>query len=234
MVLGKYNGGKAMARKRIDWETLEPALRKLKKENLLQVLHDAYQALPASRVASVFGGYVDLTTPDSTISSRTRRSTAPQRLLEAVEQFHADSLAGQYYESFNVNSKNFMDKSEGTELWISECNQFFDKGVALSVQGQQAAVRTAMDLLFELLEEIDTGSDRIIFFADEGGSWQVGIDTDKVLPAYFISLAAVAEPPEYAARVREVIRQHGSYDSEKFLRAAQKAANEAQRKAFEA
>lgn len=53
-----------MARKRIDWETLEPALRKRKKEELLKVLRDAYQALSASDVVSVFGAYVDFTTLD--------------------------------------------------------------------------------------------------------------------------------------------------------------------------
>lgn len=219
-----------MARKRIDWEALEPALRKLKKDELLQVLHEAYQALPSSRVVSVFGKYVDLTTLDSPPPSR--KSGAPRRLLEAVQRFHAESLAGHYYESFQVNSKNFMEKSEGTELWISTCNHLFDKCVELSRQGQHAEVHTAMDLLFELLEQIDTGSDEIIFFADEAGSWQVGIDNEKVLPVYFTSLAAVAEPEEYAARVVEVIGERGSYASEKFLKAARKAANEAQREAL--
>jgi hypothetical protein len=46
-----------MARKCIDWEALEPALRRLKKEELLQVLHHAYRELPASRVVSLFGEY---------------------------------------------------------------------------------------------------------------------------------------------------------------------------------
>ena len=89
-----------------------------------------------------------------------------------------------------------------------------------------------MDLLFELLAQLDTDSDKIIFFADEAGSWQVGINDEKVLPVYFTSLAAVAEPEEYAARVMEVIKERGAYASEKFLEAARKAANEAQRKAL--
>ncbi len=40
-----------MASKRIDWKTLEPALRKLKKDELLHVLRDAYEAqrLPQQR-----------------------------------------------------------------------------------------------------------------------------------------------------------------------------------------
>lgn len=72
-----------MARKSIAWETLEPALRKLKKAELLQVLQEAYQALPASRVVSVFSQYVDLAALDSPPSSQ--KSPAPRRLLEAVQ-----------------------------------------------------------------------------------------------------------------------------------------------------
>jgi hypothetical protein len=219
-----------MARKRIDWEALEPALRRLKKEELLQVLHHAYRELPASRVVSLFGEYVDLTTLHS--PPLARNDAAPRRLFKAVQKFHADSLAGQYYESFRVDSRNFMDKSEGTELWISECNQLFDKCVELSSKGHHAEARKAMDLLFELLHQVDSGSDDIIFFADEGGSWQVGVNEEKVLPAYFRSLAAVAEPDEYAARVLEVIEERGSHDREKLLKVAWRDANEAQRQAL--
>jgi hypothetical protein len=46
IIFRKCNEGKTMTRKRIDWETLEPTLRKLKKEELLQVLHDIYQLRP--------------------------------------------------------------------------------------------------------------------------------------------------------------------------------------------
>jgi hypothetical protein len=211
----------------MEWQTLEPILRKLKKDALLHVLRAAYESLPASRVVSVFGAYVDLTTCET--STPSRKSVAPHRLLEAVHRFHADSLAGHYYESFRVNARNFMEQSAGTALWIRKCNQFFEQCVALSHQGHHAEVRMAMDLLFALLEQIDTGSDDIIFFADEAGSWQVGIDDEKVLPVYLRSLAAVAEPEEYAARAKKVIEGHGAYNAETFFKAARKAANAAQR-----
>lgn len=219
-----------MARRRIDWEVLEPAFRKLKKDDLLQVLHDAYQELPASRVVSVFGAYVDLMALESPPTNA--KGAAPGRLLKAVERFHTDSLAGHYYESFNVNSKNFMDTSEDTDLWISECNQLFDKCVQLSAEGHHAETRSAMDLLFELLAEIDTGNDEIIFFADEGGSWQVGLDDEKVLSAYFSSLAGTATPEEYANSVRNLIEERDAYNHDKFLKSARKVANAAQRKAL--
>jgi hypothetical protein len=80
--------------------------------------------------------------------------------------------------------------------------------------------------------QIDSGSDDIIFFADEGGSWQVGVNEEKVLPAYFRSLAAVTEPDEYGARVLEVIEERGSHDREKLLKVARRSTNEAQRQAL--
>jgi hypothetical protein len=225
------NAGKVMARKPIEWQTLEPVLRTLKKDALLQVLRAAYESLPASRVGAVFGAYMDPTTREASTPARTR--VTPHRLLEAVHRFHAASLAGHYYESFRVNSRNFMEKSEGTKRWIRECNQFFEQCITLSRQGHHAEVRMAMDLLFALLEQIDTGSDDIIFFADEAGSWQVGIDDEKVLPVYLRSLAAVAEPEEYAARAKKVIEGHGAYNAETFFKAARKAANAAQRAALQ-
>ena len=132
-----------MASKRIDWKTLEPALRKLKKDELLHVLRDAYEALPASRVVSVFSEYVDLTRLDAPAHSR--KSSAPKGLLEAVQRFHAESLKGRYYESFNANSRNYMETSEGTELWMRKCRQLFDTCVEHSGQGHHAEVRSTMD-----------------------------------------------------------------------------------------
>jgi len=54
-------------------------------------------------------------------------------------------------------------------------------------------VRQAMDILFGLLNHLDEGNDDVIFFADEGGSWQVGVDWARVLPAWFKVLSATAE-----------------------------------------
>lgn len=219
-----------MAIKRIEWKTLEPALRRLKKDELLHVLREAYDALPASRAVSVFGEYVDLTARNA--PARSGKRATPRRLLEAVQRFHADSLKGQYYESFNVNSKNYMETSEGTELWMRECRQLFDTCVEHSGKGHHADVCRAMDLLFGLLKQLDSGDDEMVFFADEGGSWQVGVDNGNVLPAYFTSLAAMTEPEAYAARVVEIIDAHASYSAEKFLKAARKVANAAQRSAL--
>jgi hypothetical protein len=40
----------------------------------------------------------------------------------------------------------------------------------------------AFDIIFELLDHIDDVNRDILFFADEGGSWALGIEWEKVLP----------------------------------------------------
>jgi hypothetical protein len=133
---------------------------------------------------------------------------------------------------YNVNAKNYMETSGGTELWIRECRQLFDACIEHSGKGHHGEVCAAMDLLFELLDQLDRGGDEVVFFADEGGSWQVGIHEEKVLPIYFTSLAAVAEPEVYAARVKAIIEARGSYNATKLLKAARTVANTAQRSAL--
>jgi hypothetical protein len=213
---------KGMPRKQIDWESIQPSVRKLRKDELLGLLHDAFHALPAARRVKVFREHGESNTG----------KLSPKRVLNEVKKFHADSLARHYYEYFNVNSQNFMEKSEGTDLWITECNQLFDKCMALADKGHHPEARQAMDLLFELLEQIDRDPDSIIFFADEAGSWQVGVDYGRVLPAYFTSLAALAEPDEYAERVTALIKEHASYKRDKLLKAARKVGDTARRSAL--
>jgi hypothetical protein len=51
--------------------------------------------------------------------------------------------------------------------------------------GAIATVREAFELLFALLRRLDRDPDSVVFFADEGGSWQVGVDWRPALAAYF-------------------------------------------------
>ena len=89
-----------------------------------------------------------------------------------------------------------------------------------------------MDFLFGLLNHIDKGNDDVIFFADEGGSWQVGVDWAKVLPVWFKVLSATAEPEEYAERITAMLSRHYSYGRDKMLAIARRTATTDQRKAL--
>ena len=49
----------------------------------------------------------------------------------------------------------------------------------------------------------------MIFFADEGGSWMVGVDWRQVLPAWFRVLSATASPAEIARRFEAFVAATG-------------------------
>jgi hypothetical protein len=74
-----------------------------------------------------------------------------------------------------------------------------------------------MDMLFGLLTHIDEGRDDVIFFADEGDSWQVGVDWAKVLPVWFRVLSATAEPEEYVKRITTLLSCHYCHGRDKML-----------------
>lgn len=157
---------------------------------------------------------------------------AQRTLLKAVKAFREASLRGDYYEGFNVNSKNFMKTSCGTTTWITECNRLLNRCAAAARKERHAQAREGFDTLFDLLRHIDKGYDDVVFFADEGGSWQVCVIWDEIMPAYFKCLAATSEPGDYAGAVTAIIDYFVRYDRDKYLRKARSVANPAQRNAL--
>jgi len=211
----------------IDRDKLRAAIRKLGDEYVFYMLHDAVDLLPPAKLNKIVRKYFDLNrlAPDSDKATNVR-------LLAKLKAFEMASLAGEYYESFDVNSKNSTKKSEGTKGWISECRRFLDCCVKEAKTGDPAEVREAFDIIFGLLDRIDECHDDIIFFADEAGAWQVGVDWEKVLPPWFRVLSATAEPEEYARRIADLLKQHCEYESAKMLAVARKIATPGQRQAL--
>jgi len=218
-----------MARKpiQIDREKLRAEVRKLGIECVFFMLDDAIELLPPAKLLKIAKKYFDLKRlrPDA------QKATKPTLLTE-VKRFEKASLASEYYESFGVNSQNYMQKSTGTSAWIAEYRRLLDRCVISAKDSNPAAVREAMDILFGLLNHIDKGNDDVIFFADEGGSWQVGVDWARVLPAWFKVLSATAEPEEYAERITTLLSCHYSYGRDKMLAIAGRTATGHQRKAL--
>jgi hypothetical protein len=91
-----------------------------------------------------------------------------------------------------------------------------------------------MDILFGLLDHIDEGRDDVVFFADEGGSWQVGVDWAKVLPVWFRVLSVTAEPGDYAERITVLLSRHCSHGRETMPAIARRTATAQQHKALNA
>lgn len=216
-----------MARTPIDRDRLRALVRTFDEEDLLRLLERAIDLLPATKLPALIRGYAK---PSELAVSR----KAPRDLLATVQKFYDDSLKGQFREDFNVNSKNFMKKSRGTMNWIAECERLMGLAIEASGTADPLKTRTTFELLFAMLAELDTGNDRIVFFADEGGSWQVGVAWARVIPAWCKVMAATAEPEEYAASARSVIASFAHWQAEPLLAAALDQATPAQRAALSA
>jgi hypothetical protein len=211
----------------IDRDKLRAAIRRLSPEYVFYMLDDAIDLLPLAELEGIAKKYLDMKRlcPDS---NRQAKAT----LLADVKSFDKASRAGEYYESFMVNSGNCTAQSTGTTAWIATYHRLLDRCVAEETKREPAEIRAAFDILFGLLDYIDECNDDVIFFADEGGSWQVGVDWDKVLPSWFRVLSVTATPEEYAERITSLIRHHCNHDRDKMLAAASNSATAEQREAL--
>ncbi len=71
---------------------------------------------------------------------------------------------------------------EPGSAWIAECGRPFERCIEQSSQRPAADVCQAFEILFGLLRLLSRDPDRVIFFADEGGAWQVDVPWPEVLP----------------------------------------------------
>ena len=211
----------------IDRDKLRAEIRKGGNERIFSMLDDAIELLPPAKLQKLAKKYLDLTRLRPDPAKVTELS-----LLADVKRFEKASLAGEYYESFNVNSQNYTQMSTGTSAWIADYLRLLDRCVTNAKTSNPAEVRQAMDILFALLDHIDECRDDVIFFADEGGSWQTGVDWPKVLPAWFAALSATAEPQEYAKRITALLSSHYRYGRDKMLAIARRIATIPQRQAL--
>jgi hypothetical protein len=109
----------------IDRDKLRAAIRRLGPEYVFYMLDDAIDLLPLTELEGIAKKYLDLKRlrPDG---DRQTKAT----LLADVKAFDKASRAGEYYESFMVNSRNCTAQSTGTTAWIATCNRLLDRCVA--------------------------------------------------------------------------------------------------------
>ena len=125
-------------------------------------------------------------------------SLAPASLLDEVHTFHAASLGGQFYEELPIHFKNTTDQSTGSDAFIAEFDRLIRHCIRAAKTAPPLAVRESFELLFDVLRCIDKGNDDIIFFADEGGSGDVGVDWCSVFPVYFRCVSQTAAAHAFA------------------------------------
>ncbi len=215
-----------MPERPVDREKVRAEVRKLEGADLLVILDRAIDLLPAEKLPGLLEDYA---WPDDL---RSDGPAPPPDLLATVRRFREASLRGEYREDFAVNSRNFQQKSKGTQRWIAECNRLLDLCIAASDGASHADARTAFELIFDLLVRIDDGGDAIIFFADEAGSWQVGVTWRRVMPGWFRVVAETAGPEEYASAVHGMISYFAFFEADRLVPAAMDVANPEQRAAL--
>lgn len=83
-------------------------------------LGEAPDWLPQTRLLELAKRYLDLSMlqPDG---------KPKETLLEELKAFQKASLRGEYYQSFNANSKNYTEKPKGTRAWIANCQRLLDR-----------------------------------------------------------------------------------------------------------
>ncbi|WP_291981412.1 hypothetical protein [Candidatus Accumulibacter sp. ACC005] len=151
----------------------------MRRGDLLIIAERAIELVPKATLKALVGDYVH-------VDDLAEASATPNAFLDEVQTFHIDSLAGRYFEDFAVNSSNCTDIPGASDAFIAEFKRLLLAGcISAADSGQYEVARQAFELLFGLLRHIDECHDDVLFFADEGGSWQLGIDWHSAFAAYF-------------------------------------------------
>lgn len=209
----------------IDRDKVRAEARKLDGTGLRVWLDRAIDMLPDEAFPELIADSVHLR--DVLADENTRPD-----LLRTVRQFHRDSLAGRYFQDFMVNSRNYMDKSQGTETFIAEHSRLVDACLRAQQNGELEVAAEGLGLLIDLMREIDRCERDVVFFADEAGSWQVDVPWERVLPAWFRSLSPTTEAYEWAETVVDALNDFAGYQMDEILAAAREAGTAEQRDAL--
>ena len=212
-------------RRTIDRDKVRVEARKLDGTGLRIWLDRAIDRLSDDAIAEVFDGYVHL---NAVLADEGIKPS----LLASIQRFFQDSIAGHYYEDFLVNSHNFMDTSGGTQVFIAEHSRLVDACLRAEAAGDLETAGKGLGVLIDLMREVDRGTHDIVFFADEAGSWQVGVAWQRVLPCWFRSLTPCLEPTVWAKTVADSIKKFARGQVDSILATTYASASPEQREAL--
>ncbi len=149
-------------------------------------------------------------------------------LLNQIEDFRRESLAGVYYAPFMINSKNWTHIPEETHEWFARLGDFLQADAQLTARGGHQHAVACFGILYELIEKMENGDE--VVFADELGSWMIPADEKQIIAAYLTSLVAVASPEEFTAAALPLVRRDSweSFGNQVYATAMQ-VADEVQR-----
>lgn len=168
---------------------------------LLDLLKHAYNVMKIDQRRDVFGTYVRSLPPEPIDG---------EDLLIEIEVFRDDSLAGYYYEPFEIRSYNYRHIPEETEAWFEKMGDYLKASRQLTEQGDHTDAVACFRILYALIDRMEDGQE--IVFADEYGSWMIPGDEKTYIAAHMTSLAATTTPNAFTEAAIPLIRRD-SYQS---------------------
>jgi len=175
-------------------EKLFTYLKEQPASELLELLDACYCHMKTGEIQSVFGDLEDKFLAEAPSDG--------EEILNSVQKFIAASLNGDYYAPFDINSKNFMNVPEETDMWFEKLAELLTESLQLSQQGDHISAVKCFGALYELIDTVMASGELV--FADELGMWMLPIRQEPCIKAYLESAAAILEPEEYVEVVDQL------------------------------
>jgi len=178
--------GEKVSQERVWW-----LLRSLERDALMVIAARALLEVPVSELERVLQGY-------ARAADVLRRSgeQAPG-LLASVERFCNHARQGHFYEDSGSN-----ESSNTTQEFVGRCRLLFDRALTEGCAPQE--LRAALEGLFGLVQELTEEPDMLVHFPPTAGVQSLGIDWQRVAPAYFHAVARSAGEPELERAVEQL------------------------------
>jgi len=127
-----------------------------------------------------------------------------RELLDEIAIFVENSHNGAYYEPFEINSQNFNNIPDETSDWLERAGDLLKDCYLLSKQGELEDAVHGFSMLYELIQEVESGEE--IIFSHETVTYLLPGDLDEYLAAYIQSLSQIASTQQFIDAIVPLVR----------------------------
>jgi hypothetical protein len=178
---------------RVSQERVWWLLRSLERDSLMVIAARALLEVPVSELERVLRGYAR---PADVLR---RGDEQVPSLLATVERFCNHARQGHFFEDSGGS-----EPSNATQEFVGRCRMLFDRALSEGPGADPEELRAALELLFGLVQEIAEEPDMVVHFPGAAGVESLGIDWQRVAPAYFRALTRTASEAELDAAVERL------------------------------
>jgi hypothetical protein len=123
-------------------ERLFEYLKTQDQATLLDLLNLAFDTIDTNQRHAVFGKII-IEVPPSPVEGKKFQIT--------IKEFYEKSMAGHYYAPFDINSKNFSDIPEETDVWFDEMGDYLEDCSRLSLKSRTCCLHIESSRGFSLI-----------------------------------------------------------------------------------